>query len=420
MYHLAFTQYAFYSPVLHRNIHLGFALVLVFLATMRRRPKAWPVLLSLVLLSLVCVVYVTYYFDQLEARLGIVTTSDLIIGILIVVIAFEATREAFGLTLPIIGAIFVLYIAFGQYLPRPFWHAPISLSQVVSNYSIGFEGVYGSLLGISAQYIYLFVLFGAVLGLSGATGFFIEVGKLAGRVFSGGGAMTAVISSALVGMCTGSVTANITLTGAFTIPTMKKMGYTAEEAGAIENVASTGGQIMPPVMGTTAFLMANFLGISYWRVCVMAIIPALLYFLCAGLYVQFTAAKRGLRPLAREKVNRKKMLMGSVLFFSPLLTVTYLLATGLSAGFAAFWAIIVLLGLALILGITKQVPLASPSVWVREITDGSTTAAQIAVSVALLGIVESSVVMTGIGIRFPSVVEALSGGNAAVVFFLNP
>ncbi len=417
VYHLASTQYLFYSPMLHRNTHLGFALVLVFLATLRKKSRAWPILVLLILLSVISVGYVAYNFKALEAAIGMPTTADLVIGIILVVIAFEATRQAYGWVLPILGAVFVAYIVFGQYLPGPLWHGPYQLREMVSAFSIGFNGVYGFVLGISARYIYLFVLFGALLGVAGATGFFMEVGKLAGRRFAGGGGITAVISSALVGSATGSVAANVTITGGFTIPTMKRMGYTPEQAGAIEAVASTGGQIMPPVMGAVAFIMADFIGISYWQIVVMAIIPAMLYFLCCGLFVQFTAAKRGLRP-EMEKVDKERLIIGAPLFLIPLATLVYLLAIGFSAQYAAFWAIVSLVTLALILGIIKRGTLKSLGTWVREIARASVTASQIAVSIALIGVVISSIEMTGIGLRFPAMIETLSGGNVAIVYLL--
>ena len=178
----------------------------------------------------------------------------------------EGTRQAWGLTLPIVGVLFASYFFFGHIIPGPLHHRPFNFDFVISYLCIGFTGVYGTFLSISANMIFLFVVFGALMKVVRINDFLFEAGKLAGRFLQGGPAQTAVISSSLVGMVTGATVANVAITGAFTIPFMKKVGYKAELAGAIEATASTGGQLMPPIMGAAAFLMAFFIGVPYAEV----------------------------------------------------------------------------------------------------------------------------------------------------------
>ena len=245
MYHMLSTQYLIFGGFQHQNVHLGFALALIFLVAIKKSVGyARYYMFSLLVLGIICVTYIGINITALEARVGFNTTLDLVIGVAIVIVILESTRQSFGVILPLVTIIFMIYAFFGHYIPGPLNAAKLPFERIIPYFAIGLTGVYGQVLSISANFVFLFVFFGAVLQVSGATVFFEQVGRVVGRKMAAGPALSAVVTSALVGTTTGSIGANIATTGSFTIPLMKKAGYTPEEAGAIEAAASSGGQIM--------------------------------------------------------------------------------------------------------------------------------------------------------------------------------
>ena len=337
LYHFASAFHLWQTPIEHQDTHLFLAFLLVYLGQIRTSKKRWwPLLLGLLLMGLVSTGYIWWYHDILQETYTVPTTIEIIIGILLVVAAWEGNRRTFGWALPIVALVFVAYTFLGQHLPYPFWHFPLTLPTIVNQWVINFnKGIFGPILAISANFLFVFILFGALLQASGASRFFIEVGKWAGRRFAGGAGLTAVVSSALVGMSSGSGMANVAITGPFTIPLMRKVGYSAEQAGAIEATASTGGNIMPPVMGVVAFVMAEFTGVPYVKIIAYAAIPAILYYVCVALYVQFNARKLKIAPM-EEPIDFHAMRVGAPLFFVPLTVLVYLLVQGRSLGFSIF------------------------------------------------------------------------------------
>jgi TRAP transporter 4TM/12TM fusion protein len=412
LYHLAYTRTLFQGPVEHQNTHLMFALLLVFLGSLKKNPKFWSLAVLLILLSLVATGYIQVFYDDLEGRL-VRNTTDVAIGILLLAVCFEATRQAFGVALPIVGLIFVGYTLLGQYLPRPLWHFPISIDMAIGSYNIGLTGMYGMPLGMSANYVFLFIIFGAFLRVSGAMQFFLQVSTLVGKRFAGGAGMTAVVSSCLVGTLTGQGSTNVAITGPFTIPLMKRVGYTGEQAAAIETVASTGGNIMPPVMGIAAFLMAEYIAVPYIQICAMAIMPALLYYLCLALFVQLNAGKMKVAHLSGE-VDYWAMVKTAPLFVVPLAVLVWLLVVGYSLMFVSFVIPIVVFLLSLIRKETR----GSVRTWVQACAEGAMTGASIAVSTSVIGIIIASINLTGIDILFPAMVGALSHGILLVALLL--
>lgn len=417
LYHLVSTQYLFQTVIVHQNNHFTFALILVFLSSLKKKPGRWPLIISLILLGLAATGYVNIFVSDLQERAGSPTTMDLVIGILLIVIALEASREAFGPIIPILGIIFIAYDFLGQYLPPPFYHYTFTIGDVVSHLSIGLSGgMYGSAMAVSVNYIFLFFLFGGILQVSGALEFFMALGKLAGQKLRGGPAQTAVISSALVGMVTGSAIANVAITGAFTIPLMKKVGYKPEQAGAIEAAASTGGQIMPPVMGAAAFLMSGITGIPYSEIMVAAFIPALLYFIAIGIYAELQARALNI-SIVQQEIDVKGMLLRMPCFVVPLVLLVLLMVWGYTPMFSAFWAIVSLVATDFI---TQLLAKQRPS-WrrlVEGLTIGSIGGAKIGVTSAALGFLMVSLTMTGIGIKLSGMVEQWSGGSLPVALFI--
>ena len=417
VYQMASSVYHFILPLEHLGIHLTFALTLVLLSIMKKSRKYWLVKLSFLLLSAGISTYVVVNTWRLTLLTGslFIPMLDLVIGGLLVVILLETLREIFGNTLTSVISIFVLYTIFGSLVPYPLNAPHFRFTEVLSRMSLGGlgeAGIYGSVLRISANSIFMFVVFSGLLGATGATRFFIQIGRLLGSKLAGGPGLTAVVASALLGTITGSPVANVAGTGSFTIPMMKASGYRPEQAGGIEAVASTGGQIMPPVMGSAAFILADFTGISYAKVMVMATIPALLYYMSAFCYVQFQGAKLNLGRVC-EPPDYKEMLGTAHLFVLPLGILVVTLLIGLAPGLCASTASVVLLILSLA---RKKRPKLKELV--NGFTDGAIRGAEVAVTCAALGLIVTSFSWTGLGMKLPYIVEAVSGGNILIALII--
>lgn len=416
LYHLISTQFLFQSFLEHQNNHFMFSLILVFLVALKGKPKSWPMIILVLVAGIVATGYVKVFFEGLEGRIGFPTTTDIVIGIVLVLVALEASRRAFGPIIAILAIIFILYDLFGHYLPPPFYHTNFSLKYVITNLSIGLTGMYGTALGVSVNYIFLFFLFGGILQTSGAMDFFTLLGKWAGQKLRGGPAQTAVVSSALVGSVTGSAVANVAITGAFTIPLMKKVGYRPERAGAIEAAASTGGQIMPPVMGAAAFLMVGLTGIPYLQIMVAALVPALIYFMAIGTYIEFQSRASNIQN-TKEPVDMKMLLLRMPYFVVPLIVLMVLLLKSFTAPFAAFWTVIALILTSIIMDF-----ITGRGFRLKALTEGikigAIGGAKIGVTSAVLGFLMSSITMTGIGIKLAGMVEEWSMGILIVACVL--
>lgn len=301
---------AAYSPLssqVIRAIHVGFVLLMVFTLYSGRRGGPGATLgWILGTLGFALSLYHWVYEADLTARAGQMTDADMVVGILTIILVFEATRRMMGWALPVICGIFLAYGLFGQYIPGPFMHRGFGLDQIVGTLSFGVEGIYGTPTYVSSTYIYLFILFGAFLEQAGMIQLFSDFSMgLVGHT-RGGPAKVSVVSSGLMGTINGSGVANVVTTGQFTIPLMKRFGYSPAFAGGVEATSSMGGQIMPPVMGAVAFIMAETLNIAYVEVVKAAIIPAILYFATAFLTVHLEAGRRGLHGLAKEDCPDRK------------------------------------------------------------------------------------------------------------------
>jgi TRAP transporter 4TM/12TM fusion protein len=397
----------------HINAHYAFGFTLVFLLTIKQRPRLWWLVAIPALLVLACTAYIGYYQDDIQMRVGVPNAIDLWVGSLFVILSLITAWMAFGPVLPVIGIIAVAYFLFGQYLPGFLYHFPADFSDVVSKMCIGMDGMFGVSGAISANFIFLFILMGGLLEVCGATDFFIELGKAAGKKLRGGPAQTAVISSCLVGSVTGSAMANVAITGAYTIPLMKKVGYRPHEAGAIEAAASTGGQVMPPIMGASAFMMVGITGIQYVDIMKAAILPSLLYYLAVGLYCEFRARAIGIEPM-KEDVDRRLLFSRAHLFFIPLVLLIYMLIENKSPMFAIFYGILTLVGLSLLRRETRP----SLAQFTKGVVEGAATGAKIAVCVAVVGFIMSSVTGTGLGVKISSAVVNWSGGSLILLCIL--
>ncbi len=291
-----------------RSIHLAFAMFLAYTAypAFRRSPRRrvpvadW----ALALAAAFCAAYLFLFYDELARRPGRPTDADIVVAVAGMVLLLEATRRALGPPLMVVALVFLVYTFFGPWMPDVIAHKGASLNKGMSHYWLGTEGVFGVALGVSTSMVFLFVLFGALLERAGAGNYFIRVAfSLIGHM-RGGPAKAAVVSSALTGMISGSSIANVVTTGTFTIPLMKKVGFTGEKAGAVEVASSTNGQLTPPVMGAAAFLMVEFVGISYLDVIRHAILPALISYIALIYIVHLESLKAGLKGLPRRRESK--------------------------------------------------------------------------------------------------------------------
>jgi len=411
LYHLISTQYMLHGSYEHQDFHLGFALLMIFFNSARRsttRLFKWLFLLAAAL-SLVSTGYIRIFMRHLEEAMGYPEFMDVAIGVLLLILVIEATRQAWGYVLPVVSGVFMLYFLFGHHIPGALYHRPFTFYYIITYLDIGFQGIFGTFLSISANYVFLFVVFGSLLGITRIEDFFYEVGKAVGQVMAGGPAHTAVVASSLVGMVSGSAVANVTITGAFTIPLMKKVGYKPEYAGAIEATASTGGQLMPPIMGASAFLMASFLGVPYVKIMLAAIIPAILYYLCVGLGVQLLAVKHNIRAPA-EPLNKKLILKRFPLFVVPVAILVFLLLKRYTPMYAAFWAIVG----TLLFSFSWSILIGEKPYNLHDLAScmakGALSGANIGIALACVGLIAQTLITTALGNKIIGLVEILSGG----------
>ena len=410
-YHMLSAQFLLIGSVEQQNIHLAFVFTLVFLSAISTAKQGLRRLINIVLLvaGLGVTAYVGLNLGHLEELYGFPETMDIFVGIVIVMLAMEGTRLAWGWTLPIVAAIFVLYFFLGNYIPGPLFHRAFDFGYVTSYLSIGISGVYGNFLSISANQIFLFVVFGAFLGVMNVTDALNEIGKLAGRRLAGGPGQTAVISSSLVGMVSGASVANVAITGAFTIPYMKRVGYSGALAGGIEATASTGGQLMPPVMGAAAFLMAFFVGVPYSEIMLAGILPAILFYLAVMAAVQYVSVAEGINP-PQEEVDFSIIKRGLPLFIIPIAVITALLLMRYSPNIAAFWAIVS----AFVLSFFRAGPKPTISEFGKAMVNGAVVGSRIGISLCVVGLISQTLITTGLGAKIAGLVELLSAGNMLI------
>ena len=364
-----------------RAIHLAFAIFLSFTAfpTFKSSPTSYVPIQDWIigLVGAFCSGYLYIFYVELSSRPGSPTTVDIIVSVVGLILLLEATRRALGPPLMIVATIFIIYTFGGQYMPEVIAHKGASLAKGMSHYWLGTEGVFGVALGVSTGMVFMFVLFGAMLESAGAGNYFIRSSFAALGHFRGGPAKAAVVSSGLTGLVSGSSIANVVTTGTFTIPLMKKVGFSPEKAGAIEVACSTNGQLMPPVMGAAAFLMVEYVGISYIEVIKHAFLPAIISYIALVYIVHLEASKMGLegmeKKVTRTIAQRLVSFVATILFLIIMAGVTYY---GLGwikgvAGAATIYVVVILLAVAYIglLRLACKVPELEVSHEITELPD---------------------------------------------------
>lgn len=416
---IAFSVFQLYTALfgvldahLQRAIHLSFALALTYLLYPANRKWArerlhWLDVL-LAVLAAAAPLYIVAFYQQLVLRAGTVTIIDLVVGALGVVLALEAARRVVGWPIVIVASLFLVYAFAGPVMPGVFAHKGLNLGQLVGHLFFTTEGVFGIPLGVSSTFIFLFILFGAYLEKTGMGKFFIDLANAVAGWASGGPAKVAVLSSGLMGTVSGSSVANVAGTGSFTIPMMKSLGYRPEFAGAVEAAASTGGQLMPPIMGAAAFLMAEFIGVPYIAVVKAAVIPALLYYTGIWIGVHLEAKKLGLRGLPREQLPRLgRLFIERGHLGIPLFAIIYLLVAGYTPMKAALWAIFLAVGASLLRRSTR-ISLADA---IGGLERGARGALGVIIACATAGIIIGVVTKTGMGLKMATALVDLAHGQ---------
>jgi TRAP transporter 4TM/12TM fusion protein len=407
-----------FTALIQRPIHLLFMALLAFLGvgTLDRtgpdaargeptgRRASHFLRAALAVLATFSFLYIAVEQDALVGRSGAATPLDLVAGAIALVIVLELARRATGRGLVIVALLALAYAWAGPWLPGVLAHRGYSPRRLIEHLYLSAEGVWGIPLGVSADFVYLFVLFGAILEVSGGGALLIGLAsRVAGRM-RGAPAMTAAVASALMGSLSGSAVANVVTTGTFTIPLMKRAGFRPHFAAAIEAAASTGGQITPPIMGAGAFILATWTGIPYAQVALAALVPALLYYAALFAAIRFRAVKM---DLPRGGDLSGDPVLGRLHLLIPLAVVVALLAAGRSPMRAAFWAVLSALATALLRRDTRP----DLSTIGRALRSGASSTVQVAAACATAGIVVGVASLTGIGLRMSDLIVSLSGGN---------
>lgn len=415
LFHLAAATVLSLHAMTLRAVHLGFVLVLIFLLyPFRYRPGApaarWPGAVDLVLATLAVgsTGYVVANLDAILVRAGDYTVADFWWGVVAILLSLEAARRATGWLMPALGVIFLLYPWVGHLLPGYFTIRQFDWDRIVTFMYLTTEGLFGLPIGVSATYVFLFVLFGAFLNRTGTGQLFIELAMAALGGSTGGPAKVAVVASGLLGTINGSAIANVAGTGVFTIPLMKRTGYQPHVAGAIEAAASTGGQLMPPVMGAAAFIMAEFIGVPYISIAIAAALPALLYYGSLIAMVHLEAVKTGLRPMSRDDLPKAWPLLrsrGHLLL--PIPVVLVFLLQGYTPTYAAVAGIVAALLVAMVRPETR-LPLRG---YGEALVAGAREAVPVAIACAIIGYVMGATSLTGLGLKIAGAIVALGQGE---------
>ncbi|GHC35865.1 TRAP transporter permease [Aidingimonas halophila] len=395
-----------------RPIHLAFMLFLCFLiypatrAGADRRPSLIDVALAIT--GAITSYYLAFYYQDIVMRGGFPTQTDIIVGTIFCLVILEAARRTMGMFLVVLSLVFLGYLALGPYLPGMLAHGGFSFERIIRQMYMSTEGIYGIAVGVSSTYVYLFILFGAFLQKSGTTTFFTNLAFAAAGQSPGGPAKVGILASGMMGMIQGSSAANVASTGVFTIPLMKSLGFKGYFAAAVEAVASCGGQFLPPVMGASAFIMAEYLQMPYSYVALGAIIPAALYYGAVYLQVHLRARKLGMEGLPRNRLPKvKAVILSRGHLVLPIFLLIGMLVFGFTALFSAFFSIIAIV---VISALRRETRMS-----LRDIYDalvlGARNTISTAIACAAVGFIVGTVALSGIGLLFTQSILGVADGN---------
>ncbi|KAB8125557.1 TRAP transporter permease [Gracilibacillus oryzae] len=398
-----------YTAYIQRTVHLGFALALIFfLFPLFKNKKSsavpWYDYILVVLAIAVCA-YWPLFYQTLVQKVGGIDNLQMVIGGIAILLVLEASRRAVGLPITIIALTFLLYAVLGPYMPGILAHRGLSFNQLIDSMFFTTEGILGTPLQVSSTYIFLFLLFGAFLVQTGVGQYFNDLALAIAGKRTGGPAKVAIFSSALNGTISGSSVANTVTTGSYTIPMMKKLGYHKNFAGAVEATASTGGQLMPPIMGAAAFLMIEFAGESYWNIAKAAIIPAILYFAGIWIMTHLEAKRIGLHGLKKEELPNRKEVWKKLHLLIPIVAIVLFLFQGFSVERAALYGILA----TIIVSLFRKDTRITPKKIFLALQQGARTALGVAAATACAGIIVGVVTKTGLGLKLGNSLVDIAG-----------
>jgi len=418
-YHLYTARFGMPETIKHRALHVGFILALVWLyfPATSKSPKNRPsyIDIGLFIVTVVVTVYTIIARDAFLIRAGVATLDNYIFGGILILLILEACRRSVGIQLLILGIIFILYAYFGRIMPGVLSHRGHSIQRIIYQLYLTGQGIFGIPIEVSSTFLIIFVILASVLERSGLGKLFNDVALGLGGRMTGGPAKVAVVASALIGTISGSAASNVATTGAFTIPLMKKVGYKPHFAGAVEAAASTGGQIMPPIMGSAAFIMAEFLGMKYISIAAAAIIPAMLYFASVFFQIDLRARSLGLKGLAKEDLPNVKSTVfryGHMIF--PMIVLVYLMIEGRTPLYAAFYTVLFTVILSWVRKETRIDLKAAKDVAVNS----ARSSLSIGVAMANAGFIIAVLAMTGIGAILADNIVMLSQGRLIIALVL--
>jgi len=430
-----------------RAIHLGFALLLAFLSfpfLKKNKNRKFNIFdFGFAAIAVLCAFYLFYNYEALVYRNGILLTHDLnlfgrqfnfptelVIGLFGIGLLLEATRRAIGTPLVVVAAVFLLYSIFGQSMPEMISHQGLSLNRLIGYHWFGGEAIFGIPISVSVSFVFLFVLFGSMLDYAGGGRYFLGLALALVGKFRGGPAKASILASGLTGMISGSSIANVVTTGTFTIPIMKKTGFPAVKAGAIEVAASVNGQIMPPIMGAAAFIIAEMLGITYFQVITHAFIPAVIVYLSLFWISDLEASKLGLKGMDKKEIPELgKTFLSGIHFLIPIGLLVYLLIImRWTPGSSIFYSILTMMAIMILQKIDFK-NLSDISLLFRQIGEGfkdisrgmirgAVNMTNVAIAIGTAGIIVGAVGSTGLSNYMIEVVEIISRGNIIILLFM--
>ncbi|MCD4742458.1 MAG: TRAP transporter fused permease subunit, partial [Desulfobacteraceae bacterium] len=438
LYQLYTAGVAALTALVQRSIHLGAILSLTFLlrpglSKLRKDKFSFWLFLDWILvgLSVYCTFYIINDLTAIFERQGDWLLHDRIVSIIGTLLVLEACRRVIGFVMTGICALSIAYAMFGPYMPELIIHKGYSIERITTTLWLTTEGIFGLPIGVAATFVFVFVLFGAILETTGGGAFFIDMAYAVTGRFSGGPAKASVVASGFMGSVSGSAVGNVAATGSFTIPMMKKVGYRPHVAGAIEAAASTGGQLMPPIMGAGAFLMAEFTNTSYLTIIKVAMVPAIMYYLTVLIFVHYEAQKYGLKGEPKENLPKiLKVLKEGLHFIIPVLILIYVLVSNYSPMMAGFVAVISTLVISVMANSIRWIvngdnkpslirfSMGQGKSIIKALENGAKNAIMVSVACAAAGIIVGMVSLTGMGLKFSSLVLELSYGIKVLAILL--
>lgn len=412
VYHMYTAYFGAPPTMIHRALHVSMILFLVFMLyppSARATSRWWRIPDAvLAAISLVPWLYMWVNYEDMVLQAGRYTTTDIAVATLLVVLVLEAARRVTGWALPTLALLFVLFGLYGRELPGLLRHRGYDWSDLADQFYTTTEGIFGTAIGVSSTYIILFILFGAFLAKSGMSQMFNDLALAIAGQSRGGPAKVATLASGFMGSINGSAIANVVSTGAFTIPMMKRIGYTKNFSGAVESSASVGGQILPPIMGAAAFIMAETIGVPYTTVALAAIVPALLYYISLIAQIHLRATRMGLKGISKDNLPAVLDVLkerGHLLL--PLVFLLYMLFfSGRTILYSALLTILVTIAVAMM----RKTSRMSPRDILEALENGTRSALGVAVACASVGVIVGVVTLSGFGVTLASAIVQLSGG----------